>query len=222
MQTKTTTNLITSEEIKSANNINTNKIESVIKEADNSVSSMKAKTEKQKIDEINKIEYLMEHYVQDEAIIKEYKDLFAPIKKRLKYTFYFNVAICTFSLMYAKNLGFYLSKYFPNMSKSLLNLILFSSLHALGFSAILIGGNLAILGVNPKKFLTKYREIDEKIMATDPYKDLTLQGFIEGVSEGFNKKPEKASANGEGNSNTTNNIIIDNDKEVVNKDNNKI
>lgn len=171
--------------------INTNTSTSKLEKQENQPTSLTADLEKQKIEEINRKEYLIEHYVKDERIIQEYKELFAPIKKRLKYTFYFNVAICTLSLMYAKNLGFYLSKYFPNMSKSLLNLVLFSSVHAIGFSAILIGGNLAILGVNPKKFLAKYREIDEKIMATDPYKDLTLQGFIEGVSEGFNKKIEK-------------------------------
>lgn len=144
--------------------------------------------ESQKISEINNKEYLIEHYVDDQEIIKEYKDLFSPIKKRLKYTFYYNVGVCTISLMYAKNLGFYLSKYFPNMGKSLLNLVVFSSIHAIGFSTILIGGNLLILGINPKKFIAKYREIDEKIMSADPYKDLTLQGFIEGVSEGFSKK----------------------------------
>lgn len=90
------------------------------------------------------------------------------------------------------------------MSKSLLNLVLFSSVHAIGFSAILIGGNLAILGINPKKFFAKYREIDEKIMATDPYKDLTLQGFIEGVSEGFNKKSVE-NVNNNNNTNNTDN-----------------
>lgn len=194
---------------------NTNNTQNLLtNNTENSLTSMKEETEKQKIDEINKKEYLIEHYVQDEQIIKEYKDLFTPIKKRLKYTFYFNVGICTFSLMYAKNLGFYLSKYFPNMSKSLLNLVLFSSAHAIGFSAILIGGNLAILGVNPKKFMAKYREIDEKIMATDPYKDLTLQGFIEGVSEGFNKKPEKVNnAESNVNSNGQNNAVMDNNKD---------
>lgn len=76
-------------------------------------TSLNENEEKRKIEEINKKEYLIEHYVQDENIIKEYKELFEPIKKRLKYTFYFNVAVCTFSLMYAKNLGFYLGKYFP-------------------------------------------------------------------------------------------------------------
>jgi len=173
---------------------------------ENLLTPLNENEEKRKIEEINKKDYLIEHYVQDEKIIKEYKELFEPIKKRLKYTFYFNVALCTFSLMYAKNLGFYLGKYFPNMSKSLLNLVLFSSVHAIGFSAILIGGNLAILGINPKKFLAKYREIDEKIMATDPYKDLTLQGFIEGVSEGFNKKSvENGNTNDANNTNITKN-----------------
>lgn len=182
---------LTTQEIATSINTNTHISETVLQNY--SPILAKLDIENQKIEEINKKEYLIEHYVQDERIIKEYKELFAPIKKRLKYTFYFNVAICTLSLMYAKNLGFYLSKYFPNMSKSLFNLVLFSSAHAIGFSTILIGGNLIILGVNPIKFLNKYREIDEKIMATDPYKDLTLQGFIEGVSEGFNlnRKIEK-------------------------------
>lgn len=180
-------------------------------------------TEKQKIEEMNSKEYLMEHYVQDEQIIKEYKELFAPIKKRLKYTFYFNVAVCSFSLMYAKNLGFYLTKYFPNMTKSLLNLVLFSSVHAIGFSAILIGGNLAILGVNPKKFLAKYREIDQKIMSNDPYKDLTLQGFMEGVSEGFNKKADNNNGNNN-NSDSGKNSISNKNNEIfhLNEEENKI
>jgi hypothetical protein len=207
---QTTNTKITQEQINFSINNNSNSTKDPNHKPDNHLTSLK-ETEKQKIEEINQKEYLIEHYVEDEGIIKEYKDLFAPIKKRLKYTFYFNVAVCTFSLMYAKNLGFYLSKYFPNMSKSLLNLVLFSSVHAIGFSTILIGGNLAILGVNPKKFLAKYREIDEKIMATDPYKDLTLQGFIEGISEGFNKKPEKPI------SNNVNSIDAASDKE-----NNKI
>ena len=207
---QTTNTNITQEQINFTINNNSNSTKDQNHEPNNHLTSLK-EAEKQKIEEINQKEYLIEHYVEDEDIIKEYKDLFAPIKKRLKYTFYFNVAVCTFSLMYAKNLGFYLSKYFPNMSKSLLNLVLFSSVHAIGFSTILIGGNLAILGVNPKKFLAKYREIDEKIMATDPYKDLTLQGFIEGISEGFNKKSEKTI------SNNVNSI-----DPASNKDNNKI
>lgn len=153
--------------------------------------NIKEKTEdEKKIEEINNKEYLMEHYVDDPEIIKEYKDLFSPIKKRLKYTFYFNIGVCSLSVLYAKNLGFYIGKYFPNFKKGLLNLVLISSFHAIAFSAILIGGNLAILGIQPRKFMQKYRELDEKIMSTDPYKNLTLKGFIDGVSEGFSKQAE--------------------------------
>ncbi len=194
MQTNSNNNILSDQKLSTTNNDFTS-IQNEDKIFQNNIKKLDDQTQKKKIEEINKKEYLIEHYVEDEKIIEEYKELFAPIKKRLKYTFYFNVALCSFSLIYAKNLGFYLSKYFPNISKSLLNLVLFSSLHAVGFSAVLIGGNLAILGINPKKFLAKYREIDEKIMATDPYKDLTLQGFIEGISEGFNKKAEITNEN---------------------------
>ncbi len=180
----------------------------ILKENKN-INNLKEKT----IEDINNKEYLIEHYVDDPEIIKEYKELFTPIKKRLKYTFYYNVAVCSLSIIYAKNLGFYITKYFPNMGKGLLNLVLFSTFHAFAFSGILIGGNLAILGINPKKFMKKYREIDEKIMSNDPYKDLTLKGFIDGVSEGFSKQAEKMKEqkpNNNTNDNTNNN----------NKDNN--
>lgn len=176
-------------ENKNNNNPSPSPLNSEISEKN--ITLTKEEIDKKKIEEINNKEYLIEHYVEDPEIVKEYKDLFQPIKKRLKYTFYYNVAVCAISVYYAKNLEFFLSKYFPKMKKGLMNLVLFSSFHAIAFSAILIGGNFAILGINPRKFMDKYREIDDKIMSTDPYKDLTLRGFIDGVSEGFNKQAEK-------------------------------
>jgi hypothetical protein len=139
----------------------------------------------------NNKEYLIEHYVDDPEIIKEFKELFNPIKKRLKFTFYYNIAICFLSVLYAKNLGFYITKYLPKINKGLFNLVLFSSCHAFFFSGLLIGGNLAILGINPRKFMSKYKELDEKIMSKDPYRDLSLKGFIDGVSNGFSIHGEK-------------------------------
>ena len=37
------------------------------------------------IEKLNQKEYLIEHYIEDPEVVKEYKELFSPIKKRLKY-----------------------------------------------------------------------------------------------------------------------------------------
>lgn len=163
-----------------------------------SISSI-FETNSQKVNE-NKKEYLMESFVNDEDLIKEYKDLIDPIKRRGKYTLIYNTILCYASFQYAKNIDIYLIKYLPKNRKiNLGNLMWLSLLHCFAFSTLLIGGNCLVLGVRPIKFLKKFKEINERILEKDQNQNMTFNEFLNVVStqidlSSISQMPEKGAS----------------------------
>ena len=137
---------------------------------------------------MSKKEFVIEYFTSDEEIIKEYKDLFRPFKQRFRYTIYYNTLLSLGLFYYFKNAISIGEKYYPNKRKGFHNMILISTLHAIVFSFLLIGGNTLVLGINPIEFNKRYKELDRKMMEKDPYFELTK---INEVLELYNKFKNK-------------------------------
>jgi hypothetical protein len=141
---------------------NTQKVEKVEKSVDKN----------EKADKYSK-QYLVEYFITDDEIINEYKELFRPFKERLRYTIYFNTLLSIALFFYFKKATYYSEILYPNRRRGLHNLILISSLHAFAFTGLLFGGNCLVLGINPITFSRKYKELDRKMIAKDPYYQVT-------------------------------------------------
>ena len=135
----------------------------------------------------------MEYFVSDPNLLKEYKELNEPVKKRYKYTVLYDVAWFFGVFLYCKNITYYSDKYFPVKTKGFNNMFLISLVHCFMFCSSFVVGNLIILGVNPFTFYQKHRNLSEKMIASDPYKDITPTEFFikyTEIEELENKKSE--------------------------------
>ena len=137
-----------------------------------------------------KDKYFIEHFVNDKELIDEYKELFRPFKQRGRYMLFYTTFLCIGLFYYAKNVNYYAEKYFAKQRKGLHNLFLLSIAHCLGFTFLLIGGNCLIMGISPNKFMKRYREIDEKILAKDPNLDMTVEEFFTVMNKEFFQKKD--------------------------------
>jgi hypothetical protein len=118
-------------------------------------------------------QYLVEYFINDEDIIKEYKELFRPFRERFRFTIYYNTLLSIALFFYFKKATYYGEKFYPNRRRGLHNLILISTIHALLFTGLLFGGNCLMLGINPITFSKKYKELDRKMIQKDPYYQIT-------------------------------------------------
>lgn len=135
-----------------------------------------------------KDQYFIEHFVTDKELISEYKELFKPFKQRGRYMLFYTTFLCIGLFYYAKNVTYYAEKFYFNKRKGIHNLFLLSIAHSLGFTFLLIGGNCLIMGINPRKFYQKYRELDEKILSKDPNPDMTVDEFFTIINREFFQK----------------------------------
>ena len=151
------------------------------------------------IENINKLEYnknqktkfLADDYVKDPELLKEYHDLMTPVKRRMKFTFFYNMTMLGVALWYSKNIVYFTAKFFPNRRRGTGNLILLSLIHSVTFMSILVFGNMVILGTSPAWF-RKYREIDNKMIGQDGQNDLTINMFFSKISEYSISNKDKA------------------------------
>ncbi len=95
---------------------------------------------------------------------EELAALIKPLRKRFKYTIYYNALFLVVMFKYGQNVNTYMKKYFKNKMKGIFNLILFATLHSVGICTLLIGGNCLVLGINPITFIRKHKEITERII----------------------------------------------------------
>lgn len=126
-----------------------------------------------------KHEYFIEHFVKDKDLIREYKELHDPIKKRGKYCLVYSSIVMFLSFKYIQNLQYYTNKFFPNRGKGFMSLMWISSIHSLTFSFILLAGNLVVLGINPVTHIRKFKALDEKMLASDPNSNMTWTDFLD-------------------------------------------
>ena len=110
---------------------------------------------------ISSIDYIFDENSQES---EELAALIKPVRKRFKYTIYYNAIFMAVAYKYGQNVNTLMKRYFPNKMKGLVNLILFATLHSFAFCLLLIGGNCAVLGVNPFTFLKKHKAITDRII----------------------------------------------------------
>ena len=125
----------------------------------------------------SKKKFLADDYVKDPELLKEYHNLMTPLKKRAKYTFFYNMTILGIAMWYSKNIVYFTAKFFPKRRRGSVNLVMLSLIHSIGFMSILVIGNMLILGVSPSWY-RKYRILDEKILTQDGDNDLTISIFL--------------------------------------------
>jgi hypothetical protein len=107
------------------------------------------------------IEYIFDENTKDN---EELAALIKPVKKRFKYTIYYNALLIAGFYKYGQNINKVMKRYFKNRMRGVMNMILFATFHSLFFSLLLIGGNCMVLGINPISFIRKHREITERII----------------------------------------------------------
>lgn len=122
-------------------------------------------------------EYYIEHFVKDEDLIREYKELYAPFKNRGKYCLFYSTLILLGSYKYCQNINFFMNKFFPNRKSTFGNLLKISLIHTSIFTILFFSGNIFALGINPKEFYRKMKIIDKKMIDIDPNANLTLKEF---------------------------------------------
>jgi hypothetical protein len=122
---------------------------------------------------MSKKEYIVEHFTKDEEIIRDYKELIRPLKERFRFMIYYNTLLSLGLLYYFKNLLYIAERFYPNRRKGLHNVVLIGTLHCFGLITLLLGGNCLALGLNPREFHRKYKELDKKMMLKDPYYEVT-------------------------------------------------
>ena len=98
----------------------------------------------------------------------------AKMRKRMMWLIPYNFAIIWGTLRYCYNIKNIANKYWPSHQKvRVSNLLLISTVQALGFTAIYLGGSFAIVGVNPVK---RYRELREASSIQQPLVPLEVVG----------------------------------------------
>lgn len=135
------------------------------------------------------IDYIFEEHPEES---EELAALIRPIRKRFKYTIYYNAIFLAVSFKYIQNVNYYMKKFFSNRKKGLLNLIFISTLHSFAFCSLLIGGNCLILGVNPIKLMRKHKEITDRIIEKE---GLDIDSITD-VFKGPLKKIEESKVDG--------------------------
>jgi hypothetical protein len=126
---------------------------------------------------------LIELIIQDEQLMKEYKELHKPFRTRGKYTIFFDTVMIFILFNYAKNAKYYGDILYPNRRKGFGNMLFISLLHCFTFMGVLFTGNILILGINPVHWIKKYKEVDKKIWSQDPYKDLSFEEVLQKMKE---------------------------------------
>ena len=138
-----------------------------------------------KKDFIESLEYIFDENTSES---KELDDLIKPIKKRFKYTIYYNALFLAATYKYGQNMNRNVRKYYPKKMRGVKSMVLFATLHSLGFMGLLVGGNCLILGMNPFSFMRKHREITERIIEKE---GLDIDSFSE-IFRGPIKKIENS------------------------------
>jgi hypothetical protein len=121
---------------------------------------------------------ITEYLITDKTLLKEYKDFDRPFKQRFKYTVFFDVIWFMGIIVYARNVNYYASKFYPKKRKGLGNLLLISFFHCGLFVVSFALGNLIILGINPVSYYKKKKILNEKLLENDPCKGMSMKEFM--------------------------------------------
>ena len=86
------------------------------------------------------------------------------LKKRMLWLIPYNAAMVFFTLKYMQNYSKIAAYLWPNVQKATLkNLLYVGTIQALGMTTIYLGGNLAILGVNPRAIYLRHKRQEEEM-----------------------------------------------------------
>ncbi len=133
--------------------------------------------DKLKLEELKKIDPL-HYFVGDLKILDEVKELNRPINNRLKYTVFVDVLWFMGLIIYARNTQYYAEKYYPKKRRGIGNLLLISAFHCTMFVTTLFLGNCLALWTNPITFWKKSKDLNQRMIESDPYKGVTWTQFI--------------------------------------------
>lgn len=106
---------------------------------------------------------MTEMVINDPEAIKEYRKLNEPIRKRAKYTLYFNTLFIFMSYHYVRHIPRITKKYFVKKF-NMANVFLISNLHTLFLMSIFFLGNSLVIGVNPFTWIQKRKEFEDKFI----------------------------------------------------------
>ena len=140
----------------------------------------KTKINESKINEMNDNQNDFSIFDENTKENEELAALFKPVKKRFKYTIYYNAFLIALSYKYGQNVNSLLKKYFPKRMRGIFNLILFATLHSFAFVFLLVGGNCLVLGLNPITFSRKHKEITERIIEQEGSNYDSVYDFFKG------------------------------------------
>ena len=84
-------------------------------------------------------------------------------KKRMFFLIPYNVLMIALTLKYCQNYKYVASKLWPNRKRATLgNLLYVGTLQAVGMSTLYFGGNMVILGVNPRAIYHRHLKQKEE------------------------------------------------------------
>ena len=108
-------------------------------------------------EQVNAMQKLVERQMAEE------EDENMKYKKRMFFLIPYNVLMVALTLKYCQNYKYVARKLWPNRTKATLgNLLYVGTLQAVGMSTLYFGGNMAILGVNPRAVYRRHLKQKEE------------------------------------------------------------
>ena len=112
-------------------------------------------------------------------------------KKRMFFLIPYNVLMIALTLKYCQNYKYVASKLWPNRKRATLgNLLYVGTLQAVGMSTLYFGGNMLILGVNPRAVYRRHLRQKEEELELLANTSLNLNGPVEEQITGAIKEME--------------------------------
>ena len=146
------------------------------------------------------IDYIFDENTQES---EELAALVKPVRKRFKYTLYYNALFLVGMYKYGQNVNNLMKRFFKKRMKGIFNLILFSTMHSVIICGLLIGGNCLVLGVNPISFARKHKEITDRIIENEGLDIDSISDLLRGPIQ----KIEYSKVNGKTFQDTINNKL---------------
>ena len=101
-------------------------------------------------------------------------------KKRMFLLIPYNVFMVALTLKYCQNYKYVAKKLWPNRVKATLgNLFFVGTIQAMGMSTLYFGGNMLLLGVNPRTIYRRHIKQKEEEMALMAQTQISLDGSVE-------------------------------------------
>ena len=136
-------------------------------------------------EQVNAMQKLVERQMAEE------EDENMKYKKRMFFLIPYNVLMIALTLKYCQNYKYVAQKLWPNRKRATLgNLLYVGTIQAIGMSTLYFGGNMAILGVNPRAVYKRHLRQKEEELELLANTSLNLNGPVEEQITGAIKEVE--------------------------------